>query len=243
MVLKLSLCVSLVLVLLAWESTSKSVIKREATNLNLSNISGVADSILKGGGELLTVVEGLHEKTKKLYAEQIKKTERILLQLQQGIDKLDEKHKTFAAEAMALVLDVKTTLRITRTDLNGIARRIISGMEELKVLAQAIFSEEVTDEDEINKILNWNVVAAKNMIKEGKEKIDQAQKDYEDVGGKLAAIEEKLIQYKQFIDAIVNSEHAEVQKHNTTLLQEVLFMEVSMTVYTFDFYSSTMYMI
>ena len=77
-------------------------------------------------------------------------------------------------------------------------------MEELKVLAQAIFSEEVTDEDEINKILNWNVVAAKNMIKEGKEKVDQAQKDYEDVGGKLAAIEEKLIQYKQFIDAIVN---------------------------------------
>ena len=226
MVLKLSLCVYPVLVLLAWESTSKSVIKTEYTNLNLSNISGVAESILNGGGELITVVEGLHEKTKEMYAEQIKKTEFYLIQLQQGIDKLDEKHKTFAAEAMALVLDVKTTLRFTRTDLNGIARRIISGMEELKVLAQAIFSEEVTDEDEINMILNWNVVAAKNMITEGKEKVDQAQKDYEDVGMKLTTMEEKLIQYKQFIDDIVKSERASlvVSGGNLALFQQPLIL-------------------
>lgn len=233
MALKLSLSVSLVLALLACESTSKSVITTEeiyspeilnATDTeirldflpaNLPNISGVADSILKGGEELLNVVEELQDKTKKIYVEQIRKTERILLQLQQGIDKLDEKHKTFAAEAMGLVFDVKTTLRITRTDLNGIARRLVSGMDELKALAQAIFSGEVTDEDEINTILNWNVVAASNMIKEGQKKVDQAQKDYENVGEKLASIKEKLKQYKQFIDAIVNSEHAQAQKHNT----------------------------
>jgi len=222
MELKLSLILTLFACFITTEAAAypREVNSPEILNVidspvNLPNITGVADSILRGGEQLLNVVEDLREKTKKIYVSQIKKTERILLQLQQGIDKLDEKHKTFAAEAMGLVFDVKTTLRITRTELNGVARRIISGMEELKALAQAIFSGEVTDVDEINKILNWNVVAARNMIKEGQEKVDQAQKDYEDVGEKIASIEEKLTQYKLFVNAIVNSERAQVQKHNT----------------------------
>jgi Asp-tRNA(Asn)/Glu-tRNA(Gln) amidotransferase C subunit len=189
-----------------------------------------AKDILNGGKNLLQYAQKLQKTAKEVYEKQIKQTQETLTAIMQGVEQLDDKHKTIAAEALTEILKIKTTLRLTRTELNELAERIIEAMDEFKATAQTIFNGEVTTREvidlrdievttreDIDLILSYDVENMKNLIKEGQTLIDKAQEAYAHVGTSLAKVEDNLIKYKIFVEMIVNDETRTVEEHDNVV--------------------------
>jgi len=177
-----------------------------------------AKDILTGGKNMLEFVQNMQTHAKETYEKQIKETQETLKSIMQGIETLDEKHKTIAAEAVTEVLKVKTILRVTRTELNELAERIIDAMDEFKATALTVFNGEVTTKEDIEDILSFDYETMKTLIGEGQLLIDKAQEAYADVGASLTKIEDNLTKYEQFVNAIVNDEKRAVDFHESSVM-------------------------
>jgi hypothetical protein len=178
-----------------------------------ANANDVSNKLVGTGKKLLSIVVENGLNAKEAHAKILNGTAEMIAKLSAGVDGLEEKHKEFAIASAQQILESTIELKHTRNTLNEVVVRVKYTVKDLKALAQSIFDGEITEEDAIDRIINHQVAIMRDLIKETKEIIDSAKESYSKVRATFGQIENKLLQYKEAVRVIVDSNNKELAIH------------------------------
>jgi len=184
------------------------------SNMNAgADANDVSNKIIGTGKKLLNIVVENVELAKKVHSKITKETEELITNLAAGLEGLENKHKEYAIASAEKILESTIKLRHTRETLNEVVQRVKYTIKDLKAIAQSIFDGEITEEDDIDRIINHQVAMMRDLIKETKEIIDHAKKDYKIVRDTFGAIQSKLLEYKEAVRVILDSSNINKAEH------------------------------
>jgi len=206
--LSIILLISLSSAVLLPEENALIAVEKDISNLEISNVVGVIDVLIKGGGTVQNVLQKFNEiinseDVKKL----VKEAEDNVLKIIQGISHLNEQYKKYTGEALEEITSVKIKLKESRRSLNSLASSTKNAVQDLKTLSKAVFDNNEDKEEEfVNAIdlgssekmeyVQEQITVMKDLIEDTKKKIEEVKKNYSDVRARMAKLEKNLIEFK-----------------------------------------------
>jgi len=201
----------------------------EINGASLENIGGILDILISSGDSVKNVIDKFNDATQaKAVQELVDEAEEIIVRLQQGVGEINEKHRTFAGEALKEMLHIKVLLKNSRLSLNELAKRTVFAVDDLKAFSEAIFANDNNEDYETNDLLDLRssmpssqdyvekmeyvkeqMTVMKNLIADTKAKVDEVKKIYSDVKLRMTKIEENLISYKVMVSHLLKNETSE----------------------------------
>jgi len=158
----------------------------------------------------------------EIVEELVKESEEIITRLQQGVSEINEKHRSFAGEALKDMIYIKLQLKTSRISLNDLAQRTVFAVADLKAFSEAFFADDTeeiadfanvvdlrnADERNADKIeyVKEQMTVMMNLIKDTNTKITEVRAIYAEIREKMSSVEETLVQYKLMVEHLLKNE-------------------------------------
>merc|ERR1719422_746972 len=166
--------------------------------------------MIKSGGSVKNVIDKFSNLSNlELVETLVKESEEIITRLQQGVSEINEKHRSFAGEALKDMIYIKLQLKTARISLNDLAQRTVFAVADLKAFSEAFFAddtEEISDLANVVDLRNADkmeyvkeqMTVMMNLIKDTK--TNEVRTLYAEIREKMSSVEETLVQYKLMVE-------------------------------------------
>jgi hypothetical protein len=192
-------------------------------DVNIENIGTILDLMIKSGGSVKNVIDKFSNLSNlEIVEELVKESEEIITRLQQGVSEINEKHRSFAGEALKDMIYIKLQLKTSRISLNDLAQRTVFAVADLKAFSEAFFADDTeeiadfanvvdlrnADERNADKIeyVKEQMTVMMNLIKDTNSKINEVRAIYAEIREKMSSVEETLVQYKLMVEHLLKNE-------------------------------------
>jgi hypothetical protein len=192
-------------------------------DVNIENIGTILDLMIKSGGTVKNVIDKFSNLSNlEIVEELVKESEEIITRLQQGVSEINEKHRSFAGEALKDMIYIKLQLKTSRISLNDLAQRTVFAVADLKAFSEAFFADDTeeiadfanvvdlrnADERNADKIeyVKEQMTVMMNLIKDTNSKINEVRAIYAEIREKMSSVEETLVQYKLMVEHLLKNE-------------------------------------
>jgi len=192
-------------------------------DVNIENIGTILDLMIKSGGTVKNVIDKFSNLSNlEIVEELVKESEEIITRLQQGVSEINEKHRSFAGEALKDMIYIKLQLKTSRISLNDLAQRTVFAVADLKAFSEAFFADDTeeiadfanvvdlrnADERNADKIeyVKEQMTVMMNLIKDTNSKITEVRAIYAEIREKMSSVEETLVQYKLMVEHLLKNE-------------------------------------
>merc|ERR1719346_744522 len=102
--------------------------------------------MIKSGGSVKNVIDKFSNLSNlEIVEELVNESEEIITRLQQGVSEINEKHRSFAGEALKDMIYIKLQLKTARISLNDLAQRTVFAVADLKAFSEAFFADDTED--------------------------------------------------------------------------------------------------
>merc|ERR1712130_975629 len=133
-------------------------------DVNIENVGTILDLMIKSGGSVKNVIDKFSNLSNlEIVEELVNESEEIITRLQQGVSEINEKHRSFAGQALKDMIYIKLQLKTSRISLNDLAQRTVfavanmrANLETLKKdgeLAISDVQELMATQDEVEEYL------------------------------------------------------------------------------------------
>jgi len=190
-------------------------------DVNIENVGTILDLMIKSGGSVKNVIDKFSNLSNLEMVEQlVEESEDIITRLQQGVSEINEKHRSYAGEALKDMIYIKLQLKTSRISLNDLAQRTVFAVDDLKAFSEAFFADDteaisktsnvvdVRNADKIEYVKEQMTVMV-NLIKDTNTKITEVRTIYADIRERMSAVEEKLVQYKLVVEHLLKNESSD----------------------------------
>merc|ERR1712110_1398151 len=190
-------------------------------DVNIENIGTILDLMIKSGGTVKNVIDKFSNLSNlEIVEELVKESEEIITRLQQGVSEINEKHRSFAGEALKDMIYIKLQLKTSRISLNDLAQRTVFAVDDLKAFSEAFFAddtEEISDLANVVDVRNADKIeyvkeqmtVMVNLVKDTNTKITEVRTIYAEIRSRMSAVEEKLVQYKLVVEHLLKNESSD----------------------------------
>merc|ERR1712130_1017843 len=121
-------------------------------DVNIENVGTILDLMIKSGGSVKNVIDKSSNLSNlEIVEELVNESEEIITRLQQGVSEINEKHRSFAGQALKDMIYIKLQLKTSRISLNDLAQRTVFAVADLKAFSEAFFAD---DTEEISDLAN-----------------------------------------------------------------------------------------
>merc|ERR1711971_286897 len=187
-------------------------------DVNIENVGTILDLMIKSGGSVKNVIDKFSNLSNlEIVKELVEESEEIITRLQQGVSEVNEKHRSFAGEALKNMIYIKLQLRTSRISLNDLAQRTVFAVADLKAFSEAFFAddtEEISDLANVVDLRNADkieyvkeqMIVMMNLIKDTNVKINEVRTLYAEIREKMSSVEETLVQYKLMVEHLLKNE-------------------------------------
>jgi len=187
-------------------------------DVNIENVGTILDLMIKSGGSVKNVIDKFSNLSNlEIVEELVEESEEIITRLQQGVSEINEKHRSFAGEALKNMIYIKLQLKTSRISLNDIAQRTVYAVADLKAFSEAFFAddtEEISDLANVVDLRNADKIeyvkeqmtVMMNLIKDTNTKITEVRTIYAEIREKMSSVEETLVQYKLMVEHLLKNE-------------------------------------
>jgi hypothetical protein len=187
-------------------------------DVNIENVGTILDLMIKSGGSVKNVIDKFSNLSNlEIVKELVEESEEIITRLQQGVSEVNEKHRSFAGEALKDMIYIKIQLRTSRISLNDLAQRTVFAVADLKAFSEAFFAddtEEISDLANVVDLRNADkieyvkeqMIVMMNLIKDTNVKINEVRTLYAEIREKMSSVEETLVQYKLMVEHLLKNE-------------------------------------
>jgi len=187
-------------------------------DVNIENVGTILDLMIKSGGSVKNVIDKFSNLSNlEIVEELVKESEEIITRLQQGVSEINEKHRSFAGEALKDMIYIKLQLKTSRISLNDLAQRTVFAVSDLKAFSEAFFAddtEEISDLANVVDLRNADKIeyvkeqmtVMMNLIKDTNTKINEVRTLYAEIREKMSSVEETLVQYKLMVEHLLKNE-------------------------------------
>ena len=190
-------------------------------DVNIENVGTILDLMIKSGGSVKNVIDKFSNLSNLELVEQlVEESEDIITRLQQGVSEINEKHRSYAGEALKDMIYIKLQLKTSRISLNDLAQRTVFAVDDLKAFSEAFFADDteaisktsnvvdVRNADKIEYVKEQMTVMV-NLIKDTNTKITEVRTIYAEIRERMSAVEEKLVQYKLVVEHLLKNESSD----------------------------------
>merc|ERR1719346_417599 len=102
--------------------------------------------MIKSGGSVKNVIDKFSNLSNLEMVETlVEESEDIITRLQQGVSEINEKHRSYAGEALKDMIFIKLQLKTSRISLNDLAQRTVFAVADLKAFSEAFFADDTED--------------------------------------------------------------------------------------------------
>ena len=209
-------------------------------DVNIENIGTILDLMIKSGGTVKNVIDKFSNLSNlEIVEELVKESEEIITRLQQGVSEINEKHRSFAGEALKDMIYIKLQLKTSRISLNDLAQRTVFAVADLKAFSEAFFADDTeeiadfanvvdlrnADERNADKIeyVKEQMTVMMNLIKDTNSKINEVRAIYAEIREKMSSVEETLVQYKLMVEHLLKNETSGGANYQVGVISPVLF--------------------
>ena len=187
-------------------------------DVNIENVGTILDLMIKSGGSVKNVIDKFSNLSNlEIVEELVEESEEIITRLQQGVSEINEKHRSFAGEALKNMIYIKLQLKTSRISLNDLAQRTVYAVADLKAFSEAFFAddtEEISDLANVVDLRNADKIeyvkeqmtVMMNLIKDTNTKITEVRTIYAEIREKMSSVEETLVQYKLMVEHLLKNE-------------------------------------
>jgi len=187
-------------------------------DVNIENVGTILDLMIKSGGSVKNVIDKFSNLSNlEIVEELVNESEEIITRLQQGVSEINEKHRSFAGEALKDMIYIKLQLKTARISLNDLAQRTVFAVADLKAFSEAFFAddtEEISDLANVVDLRNADkmeyvkeqMTVMMNLIKDTNTKINEVRTLYAEIREKMSSVEETLVQYKLMVEHLLKNE-------------------------------------
>merc|ERR1712061_591311 len=190
-------------------------------DVNIENVGTILDLMIKSGGSVKNVIDKFSNLSNLEMVEQlVEESEDIITRLQQGVSEINEKHRSYAGEALKDMIYIKLQLKTSRISLNDLAQRTVFAVDDLKAFSEAFFADDteaisktsnvvdVRNADKIEYVKEQMTVMV-NLVKDTNTKITEVRTIYAEIRERMSAVEEKLVQYKLVVEHLLKNESSD----------------------------------
>merc|ERR1712209_144728 len=96
----------------------------------------------------------------------VKESEDIITRLQQGVSEINEKHRSYAGEALKDMIFIKLQLKTSRISLNDLAQRTLFAVADLKAFPEAFFADDREAISETSNVVDMRNAEKIDYVKE-----------------------------------------------------------------------------
>ena len=190
-------------------------------DVNIENVGTILDLMIKSGGSVKNVIDKFSNLSNlELVEDLVEESEDIITRLQQGVSEINEKHRSYAGEALKDMIYIKLQLKTSRISLNDLAQRTVFAVDDLKAFSEAFFADDteaisktsnvvdVRNADKIEYVKEQMTVMV-NLVKDTNTKITEVRTIYAEIRSRMSAVEEKLVQYKLVVEHLLKNESSD----------------------------------
>jgi hypothetical protein len=196
-------------------------------DITIDNVGTILNMLIQSGGTIRNVLDKFSDANNlSIVQELVEESQDIIQRLQQGVSEINDKHKTFAGEALKDLIFIKLQLKNARLELNDLARRTVLAVGDLKAFSEAFFAD---DTDELAQTVNVvdlrssdkmeyvreQMDVMKNLINDTNTKVGEVRKIYADIKTRFANVELKLTQYKLMVEHLLRNETSDLVSYTT----------------------------
>jgi len=188
------------------------------SDVNIENVGTILDLMIKSGGSVKNVIDKFSNLSNLEMVETlVEESEDIITRLQQGVSEINEKHRSYAGEALKDMIFIKLQLKTSRISLNDLAQRTLFAVADLKAFSEAFFADDreaisetsnVVDLRNAEKIdyVKEQMAVMVNLINDTNTKINEVRTIYSEIRERMSSVEEKLVQYKLVVEHLLKNE-------------------------------------
>merc|ERR1712038_1085169 len=187
-------------------------------DVNIENVGTILDLMIKSGGSVKNVIDKFSNLSNLEMVEQlVEESEDIITRLQQGVSEINEKHRSYAGEALKDMIFIKLQLKTSRISLNDLAQRTMFAVADLKAFSEAFFADDTEAISETSNVVDLRnaekmdyvkeqMVVMVNLINDTNTKINEVRTIYSEIRERMSSVEEKLVQYKLVEEHLLKNE-------------------------------------
>merc|ERR1712223_1672508 len=174
--------------------------------------------MIKSGGSVKNVIDKFSNLSNlELVETLVEESEDIITRLQQGVSAINEKHRSYAGEALKDMIFIKLQLKTSRISLNDLAQRALFAVADLKAFSEAFFAEDTEAISETSNVVDLRnaekmdyvkeqMVVMVNLINDTNTKINEVRTIYSEIRERMSSVAEKLVQYKLLVEHLLKNE-------------------------------------
>ena len=213
-------------------------------DVNIENVGTILDLMIKSGGTVKNVIDKFSNLSNlEIVEELVEESEEIITRLQQGVSEINEKHRSYAGEALKNMIYIKLQLKTSRISLNDLAQRTVFAVADLKAFSEAFFAddtEEISDLANVVDLRNADkrnadkieyvkeqMTVMMNLIKDTNTKINEVTTIYAEIREKMSSVEETLVQYKLMVEHLLKNETSDGANYQVGVIYLVFILAFS----------------
>jgi len=192
-------------------------------DVNIENVGTILDLMIKSGGTVKNVIDKFSNLSNlEIVEELVEESEEIITRLQQGVSEINEKHRSYAGEALKNMIYIKLQLKTSRISLNDLAQRTVLAVADLKAFSEAFFADDAEEISDLANVVDLHnadkrnadkieyvkeqMTVMMNLIKDTNTKINEVRTIYAEIREKMSSVEETLVQYKLTVEHLLKNE-------------------------------------
>merc|ERR1712061_305764 len=187
-------------------------------DINVENVGTILDLMIKSGGSVKNVIDKFSNLSNlEMVEELVEESEDIITRLQQGVSEINEKHRSYAGEALKDMIFIKLQLKTSRVSLNDLAQRTMFAVTDFTAFSEAFFADDTEAISEISNVVDLRnaekmdyvkeqMAVMVNLINDTNTKINEVRTIYSEIRERMSSVEEKLVQYKLVVEHLLKNE-------------------------------------
>ena len=137
------------------------------SDVNIENVGTILDLMIKSGGSVKNVIDKFSNLSNLEMVETlVEESEDIITRLQQGVSEINEKHRSYAGEALKDMIFIKLQLKTSRISLNDLAQRTLFAVADLKAFSEAFFADDTEAISETSNVVDLRNAEKMDYVKE-----------------------------------------------------------------------------
>ena len=137
------------------------------SDVNIENVGTILDLMIKSGGSVKNVIDKFSNLSNLEMVETlVEESEDIITRLQQGVSEINEKHRSYAGEALKDMIFIKLQLKTSRISLNDLAQRTMFAVADLKAFSEAFFADDTEAISETSNVVDLRNAEKIDYVKE-----------------------------------------------------------------------------
>ena len=137
------------------------------SDVNIENVGTILDLMIKSGGSVKNVIDKFSNLSNLEMVETlVEESEDIITRLQQGVSEINEKHRSYAGEALKDMIFIKLQLKTSRISLNDLAQRTMFAVADLKTFSEAFFADDTEAISETSNVVDLRNAKKMDYVKE-----------------------------------------------------------------------------